>query len=145
MRIACARFAGSMTANCALAGVVARTRTTAPTRVRRIMTLSFRSESSRLGSGIRWKLQVARHVHLHTVSLAKCDGWHTSQRPAHDLEACLRRGVGAAGDDDSPVTRSSREASSANPQREAADKTHRSGTSERGRVVLVDFVAQARV
>ena len=94
MRIACARFAGSMTANCALAGVVARTRTTAPTKGASHHGLfSFRSESSRLGSRIRWKLQVARHVHLHAVSLADRDGWQTIQEPAHDLQACLRRRV----------------------------------------------------
>ena len=109
------------------------------------MRLSSRSESSRLGSRIRGKLQVARHVHLHPVSLANRDGWQTIQEPAHDLKACLRRGVRAAGDDDRPVTRSIRKASSANPLRQAADKTHRSGSSERGPVVVVDLVAQARV
>ena len=72
-------------------------------KVRRIMDSPPRSESSRLRSRIRWKLQVARQVHLHPVSLANRDGWQTIQKPAHDLQACLRRGVGAAGDDDRPV------------------------------------------
>src|SRR3990170_2186533 len=146
MSIACARFAGSMTANCALAGVVARTRTTAPTRVRRIIGLSsFRSEPSRLSRRIGRKLQVARHVHLHAVALTNRDGWQAVQEPAHDLKACLRCRVRATGDDDRPIARSTRIARAANPLRQAADETNRSGRPERGPVVVVDFVAQARI
>src|SRR5437763_157075 len=94
-----------MTANCAFAVVVAKTRRTVPTRARRIIAVSsFGSESSGLSLPVSRQLQVARQIDLHAVSFTNRDGWQAIQEPAHDLKACLRCRVSAAGDDDRPIS-----------------------------------------
>src|SRR3954469_2528435 len=105
MRIACARFAGSITANCAFAGVVTKTRRTVPIRARRIIWRLLPSESSGLRLRISRQLQVARQIHLDAVAFANRDGRQTIQEAAHDLKACLRRCVSPARDDDGPISR----------------------------------------
>ena len=79
------------------------------------------------------------------MSLANGDGGEAIQEPAHDLKTRLRRGVGAARDDDRPVAGSARKPCAANPLRQTADEADGGGRSERGPVVVVDLVPQTGI
>src|SRR2546425_4097840 len=141
MRIACVRFAGSMTTNCACAGTATITVRRSVNANRRAMTPP--SEWAPSVRVVRWQLEVAGQIHLHAVPFANRDGWQPVQETVHHLQAGLRRGIGrTAGDDDGAITVAVAEAGGAEVLREAADQPHRAGRTQRGPIVAIDAIAE---
>ena len=103
MRMACAKFEGSIDGELRAGRRRSQDENDRSDKSPSHHEALLRSESSRLRSRIRRKIQVARDVHLHPVPFANRDRRQAIQKPTHDLQARLRCGVGAARDDDRAV------------------------------------------
>src|SRR5256885_17108776 len=80
------------------------------------------------------------------MSFANRDGRQPIEESVHRLSARLRRRVGrVTGHDDRAVATATAEASRADELPESADETDGGGRAERGPVVLIDLIAEARV
>src|SRR3989442_4410868 len=144
MRIACVRFAGSMTTNCACAGTARITvRTTLSTHRRNMTPPSVVAPSVSLVHG---QLEVAGEIYLHAVPFANRDGRQPVQKTVHHLQAGLCGRIGrTAGDDDRAITAAAADGRRADVLREAADQAHGARRAKRRPVVVIDAIAEPRI
>src|SRR3990170_5083038 len=125
--MACARLPGSITTNWARSGIANASTNNPTATIRRMVRLLWLAsdDMTRLVGG---QLDVARQVHLHTVTFTNRDGREAIQESAHDLRRSLAGGIaGAAGHDHAAVAVCATQSGSADELTEPGDQPYSRG------------------